>query len=697
MASAISYPLEAASNVVITSVTDGQALVWDSSTSKWVNETVGGSSAPADATYVVASSSGSLPNSTVITAGTNITVTNAKGALTVDTTALNQEQVDDRVAALLVAGTNITLTYNDPSGTITIDAASGGVTLEQVDDHLATAFVPGVGIEIAYDDAANEFTFDRLETIATDTDGSTITFDLAADVGEHHEVTLGGNRTLAVTNQQVGQKFRIKLVQDATGGRTVTWWDQITWADGYVPALTPVAADCDLFAFLVTGSNSLGTTYLGWPLTIPRPQILAATVYPSGSGVTVVETIPGDPGYAAIDETDLLAAWKLDEDVLSANRSQSVSGTGVGSLIPGAGPVDTLPGIDGADLVWTGGNSLSAVVSSPAIANDDFTISMWHKRQSSHGDVILTWVFVDGSSIGLKVTALSAIMNITPSVGSADTLTNSTALTAGTWNLIVATWDKATQTLGLSVNGAARQTTVGSVASIGATDIQVSLSHTGNSAAETDEICVWGREMSNAEISALWAGGAGQFYGTWDSGTDPVAEVQTMTVAGNGTYTLTFNGETVTLNATDNAATIQAALRTITTLESVTVTGTGPFTITFPAALGNVALIVADDSGMTGSVTIDWSVYDAAHILVSGGTGTYTITHTNLIPGKRLLVTLSRDGSGGSFSWSSNVDWGTDGAVSMPADNKATLVDFYAATTTKILGGVIDDGFDALA
>ncbi len=36
------------------------------------------------------------------------------------------EAVDDRVAALLVAGTNITLTYNDGAGSLTIDAAGGG-------------------------------------------------------------------------------------------------------------------------------------------------------------------------------------------------------------------------------------------------------------------------------------------------------------------------------------------------------------------------------------------------------------------------------------------------------------------------------------------------------------------------------------------------------------------------------------------
>lgn len=36
------------------------------------------------------------------------------------------EAVDDRVSSLLVAGTNITLTYNDGANTLTVDAAGGG-------------------------------------------------------------------------------------------------------------------------------------------------------------------------------------------------------------------------------------------------------------------------------------------------------------------------------------------------------------------------------------------------------------------------------------------------------------------------------------------------------------------------------------------------------------------------------------------
>jgi hypothetical protein len=44
-----------------------------------------------------------------------------------DTAAL-AERIDDRVAALLVAGSNITLTYNDVANTLTIAATGGGGT-----------------------------------------------------------------------------------------------------------------------------------------------------------------------------------------------------------------------------------------------------------------------------------------------------------------------------------------------------------------------------------------------------------------------------------------------------------------------------------------------------------------------------------------------------------------------------------------
>jgi hypothetical protein len=52
--------------------------------------------------------------------------TNHTGTQTASTISDFSEAVDDRVAALLVAGANITLTYNDAAGTLTIDSSGGG-------------------------------------------------------------------------------------------------------------------------------------------------------------------------------------------------------------------------------------------------------------------------------------------------------------------------------------------------------------------------------------------------------------------------------------------------------------------------------------------------------------------------------------------------------------------------------------------
>lgn len=97
----------------------------------------------------------------------------------------------------------------------------------------------------------------------TDTDGATVTFNLDdVDKGMVRVVTLGGNRTLAVSNVDVGQRFVIVLKQDGTGTRTVTWFAGISWPGGVVPTLTTTASKHDVFGFICIASN----TYLGFIL-----------------------------------------------------------------------------------------------------------------------------------------------------------------------------------------------------------------------------------------------------------------------------------------------------------------------------------------------------------------------------------------------------------------------------------------------
>lgn len=77
---------------------------------------------------------------------------------------LTTEQVQDIVGALLQAGshTNLTVTYDDAAGTISLAAsgAGGGLDQEQAEDIVAALVdVTGGGINVAYDDAAGTLTF----------------------------------------------------------------------------------------------------------------------------------------------------------------------------------------------------------------------------------------------------------------------------------------------------------------------------------------------------------------------------------------------------------------------------------------------------------------------------------------------------------------------------------------------------------
>lgn len=97
-----------------------------------------------------------------------------------------------------------------------------------------------------------------VQTITNATDGATVTFDLS--LGNIHTVTLGGNRTLAISNETAGQCFIVELIQDGTGSRTVTWFSTVKWAGGVAPTLSTGANDIDVFGFICTAAD----TYLGF-------------------------------------------------------------------------------------------------------------------------------------------------------------------------------------------------------------------------------------------------------------------------------------------------------------------------------------------------------------------------------------------------------------------------------------------------
>lgn len=103
--------------------------------------------------------------------------------------------------------------------------------------------------------------YEALTGLTTNVDGATITFNL--NLTDKHQVTLGGNRTLAVSNATAGQAFAIKLIQDGTGSRTVTWFATITWAGGSPPTLTTTASKADWFGFIAKSASTFDGFVIG--------------------------------------------------------------------------------------------------------------------------------------------------------------------------------------------------------------------------------------------------------------------------------------------------------------------------------------------------------------------------------------------------------------------------------------------------
>lgn len=77
------------------------------------------------------------------------------------------------------------------------------------------------------------------------TDGATQTFDCST--GGVFQWTLGASRTMSTPINQVGEQYiEIRVIQDATGSRLVTWPSNFAWPAATAPTLTTTASKMDI-------------------------------------------------------------------------------------------------------------------------------------------------------------------------------------------------------------------------------------------------------------------------------------------------------------------------------------------------------------------------------------------------------------------------------------------------------------------
>ena len=91
--------------------------------------------------------------------------------------------------------------------------------------------------------------------ISSLSDGSTINVNFTS--GIHHNVTLGGNRTLVHSNTSsaIGQTGSIFISLDSAGSRTLSFNSAYKFAGGTAPTLSTTASAVDRIDYVVKDTN----------------------------------------------------------------------------------------------------------------------------------------------------------------------------------------------------------------------------------------------------------------------------------------------------------------------------------------------------------------------------------------------------------------------------------------------------------
>lgn len=105
-------------------------------------------------------------------------------------------------------------------------------------------------------DTAQTWTKGQRGEVTTLTDAATIAVDFADS--NNFAVTLGASRTLGnPSNQVAGQCGSIFVIQDGTGGRTLSYSSDWEFAGGTAPTLSTAANAVDRIDYIVRASGSI--------------------------------------------------------------------------------------------------------------------------------------------------------------------------------------------------------------------------------------------------------------------------------------------------------------------------------------------------------------------------------------------------------------------------------------------------------
>lgn len=513
---------------------------------------------------------------------------------------------NDKINSAGFSGSTLTLTQQD-AGTVTATGIQGTIT--ETDNNLTlSSNVIGTN-----------------KAVQSLTDGATITWN--AQSGYNARVTLGGNRTLAITNPQEGDYYTITIVQDGTGGRTLTlpgggsaiisttandsttltaYYRNSAYEWGYKGVSNFIFTDGNGFDGTVTLSNTTPT--LSLTTTVSNTQVMFSN---SGAinGSAALTFSSGTLGVGAAGST-------LGTLTLSGNTSGTISIKGQAAAGTYNFNLPTTAGTSGYFLTSGGGSGTAMTWTDPTSI---ITIGSFGSSPNANG---LSWA--------------SAILRMQPADGSNPGGVSTTSQTfAGdkTFTASVTLQSSGIRKLTLNTNmsAASEPGTFGILLGI------QSLTYTDGGSARTVSN---GQNVNFIDQMTIASTNAVTYSG----------DVSTLRIVGApiAGSNMTFTGSTYSLFVASGETTLGGALRNkIQTVSSTTTLDNTQHTILVDASGGAVTINLPSVGGANSRVYVIKKIDASGNTVTIDGSGSQTIdgATTQTLSAQWASYTIQCDGT----------------------------------------------------
>lgn len=276
------FELQELHNVAISGVTDGQFLQYNSSSGLWVASSSGNFTSlqvngtgvsisghthiSSNITDFNSSVSGLLPITDIV-GGANISVIPSGTIYTISVSGslgLTTEEVDDRVASLLVAGSGINLNYDDNGNTLTI--SSSGTTISNASDNrILTSDGTSNGINgesnLTFDGSVlnvdANIVFDSFTESVVSIGSSGPTQTLSIGGGTVQTCTLTSNCVFTMPSAVAGKSFSMFL--NSGSGNYTASFSGVLWSDSAPITVTTTENKVDILSFISDGTYWYGS------------------------------------------------------------------------------------------------------------------------------------------------------------------------------------------------------------------------------------------------------------------------------------------------------------------------------------------------------------------------------------------------------------------------------------------------------